>query len=180
MKPQPPVTRTLSTELCSLNVQFVRLEVFDHVPQYLVQLDIRFITYKCIYLSQVRNAAFHVFESFSVCFFIWDQHYRRRRSGNFLDLFGEPNDGYFLIIPNVENIAYGPRMAHQIGETTDHFADIREAPSLLPITKYPDRLSVNGRPDEIWDHHSIPPRLAWPNRVEHSNDDNRQPIFPLI
>ena len=90
------------------------------------------------------------------------------------------HDADFLAAADVKHLPHRRRGFRQVMNRSHHIGHITKAALLLTITIHPNGLVCQRRLYKTWQHHAILPGLARPNRVEQTEDDDRQPDLAVI
>src|SRR6185503_584131 len=84
----------------------------------------------------------------------------------FLDSLGKLDNRKLLIAADIVYFADCFRMFGNRYQCPDRVGNVRKAPGLSSIPEYRYVLSAERLLNEIRNHHTISPRLSWPNGVE--------------
>ena len=133
-----------------------------------------------LYFGDVRNAARHVFKALFIGFAVGDIDNFGLGAGDGADPLGERDDGDLFGRSDVEDLADGVGVRHQLHQRADHVADIREAARLLPGAIDGQRPPGHGLLDQGGNDHAVLAGLARSDGIEQPHHHGRQLLFAPI
>src|SRR6266513_439953 len=123
------------------------------------------------------HAAHHVLKAGFVGLVVGHILNGRSTAGALLHFLGQCLDGNFLGVADVDDLADGALRVHEADESFDGVAHIAEAARLLSGAVDADGGVVQGRLDEIGEHHSVASGLPGTNGIEQTGHDDGQLLF---
>src|SRR5207249_4463662 len=89
-------------------------------------------------------------------------------------------DGDFLGVTNIDDFSDGAVQVHEADESFHSVADIAEAARLLSAAIDADGGVVQGRLDEVGEHHAVAAGLPRTYGIEQASYDDGQLLFPPV
>src|SRR5476649_657119 len=152
-------------------------EVVDDLGQDVVEIESRLVLDQRLDARQVGHPARHVLEPRLVGLVVRDVLDGGLRAGQLANALGERLDGDLLHVPDVDHLADGLGLLHELDQRADDVGDVREGARLLAVAEHRDRFAGERLTHEVRNHHPVLARLPRSHRVEEAHDDHRELAF---